>query len=186
LLDFDTFINSGFYIVAKLVEELLEGFGFDEVPNKLGFQLSTTDANQTPSKIGGKLVMAGVVLLSLLQALPMMGLDSFAVHVNTFAGFAVQMLVGLVILAAGMYLANLAAKQIKSSGVESADMLATIAKLSILVFTGGFALQHVGVSASIINVAFGSLLGGLGLAVAIAFGWGGRDAAKRILDRHVK
>jgi hypothetical protein len=171
-------------IIAKLAEDLLAGFGFDQVPEKLGLKLA--NASQTPSKLGGNLLLAAIVLLSLQQALPMMGLDSFAGHVNTFAGFAVQLLLGLVILAAGMYLANLAARQIKGSGVESADMLATVAKMSILVFAGGFALQHIGVSASIINVAFGSLLGGLGLAVAIAFGWGGRDAAKRILDRHVK
>jgi hypothetical protein len=47
-------------------------------------------------------------------------------------------------------------------------------------------LQHIGVSPTIVNTAFMSLLGGLGVAIAIAFGWGGRDAAKRILDRHVK
>jgi hypothetical protein len=46
-------------------------------------------------------------------------------------------------------------------------------------------LERMGLSTSIVNVAFGTLLGGLGLAAAIAFGWGGRDAAKRLLDRYV-
>jgi len=113
-------------------------------------------------------------------------LDAFAEHVDTFAGFAVRLLIALVMLGAGMYLANLAAKQIKASGIENSDLLATVAKVAVFFFAGGFALQHLGVSASLINVAFGSLLGGLGLAIAIAFGWGGRDAAKRVLDRHIK
>ena len=173
-------------IVATLVEDLLEGFGVNSVPEKLGFKLSNNNPDQTPAKIGGKLTLAAIVLLSLQQALPMMGLDAFAEHVDTFAAFAVRLLIAMVMLVAGMYLANLAAKQIKSSGIDNADLLSTIAKVAVFFFAGGFALQHLGVSASLINVAFGSLLGGLGLAVAIAFGWGGRDAAKRVLDRHIK
>jgi len=173
-------------IVATLVEDLLEGFGINSVPEKMGLKLGNTNPAQTPAKIAGKLVLGAIVLLSLMQALPMMGLDAFAEHVDTFAGFAVRLLIALVMLGAGMYLANLAAKQIKASGIENSDLLATVAKVAVFFFAGGFALQHLGVSASLINVAFGSLLGGLGLAIAIAFGWGGRDAAKRVLDRHIK
>ena len=173
-------------IVAKLVEDLLEGFGINTVPEKLGLRLNSLSPEQSPAKIVGKLVLAAIVLLSLMQALPMMGLDAFAVHVNTFAAFAMRLVIALVMLVAGMYLANLAANQIKASGMDNADLLATVAKVAVFFFAGGFALQHLGVSPSLINVAFGSLLGGLGLAIAIAFGWGGRDAAKRVLDRHIK
>jgi hypothetical protein len=173
-------------LVATLVEDLAEGFGINSVPEKLGLKLSNLNENQSPAKIAGKLVLAAIVLLSLMQALPMMGLDAFAGHVNTFAAFAIRLLIALVMLAAGMYLANLAANQIKASGIENSELLATIAKVAVFFFAGGFALQHLGVSSSLINVAFGSLLGGLGLAIAIAFGWGGRDAAKRVLDRHIK
>ena len=173
-------------IVSKLVEDLLAGFGFDKMPEKLGLNMSNAGPDFSPSKIGGKLTLAGIVLLSLMQALPMMGLDSFAGTVNQFSGFAVRLLVGVVMLAAGMFLANFAAKQIKASGMDNADLVSNIARVAVMIFAGGFALQHVGVSPSIVNTAFMSILGGLGVAVAIAFGWGGRDAAKRILDRHVK
>ena len=120
------------------------------------------------------------------EALPMMELGPLAAHVDTFSAFAVRLFVGLVIFALGMFLSTMAANQITGSGMENSKMLATIARCAILVFAGGFALQHIGVSSTIVNTAFMSLLGGLGVAVAIAFGWGGRDAAKRILDRHVK
>jgi len=78
------------------------------------------------------------------------------------------------------------ANLIKDSGVKNGAQLGTVARAAIAIFAGGFALQEIGLSGSIINVAFGSLLGGLGLAAAIAFGWGGRDAAKRVVDRYVK
>ena len=116
----------------------------------------------------------------------MMELGPLAAHVDTFSAFVVKLFVAVVILALGMFLSTMAANQIKGSGMDNASMLATIARGAILVFAGGFALQHIGVSPTIVNTAFMALLGGLGVAVAIAFGWGGRDAAKRILDRHIK
>ena len=172
--------------VSKLAEELLTGVGFDKFPEQLGVNLSSTNPDQTPSKIGGKVVWAGIVLMGLTQALPMMELGPLAAHVDTFSAFAVKLLVASVILALGMFLSTMAVNQIKGSGMENAGMLSMIARGAVLVFAGGFALQHIGVSPTIVNTAFMSLLGGLGLAVAIAFGWGGRDAAKRVLDRHIK
>jgi len=125
--------------IAKLAQEFLSGVGFDSAPEKIGLNLSST--GQTPSELGGKAVMGGIILMGLSQALPLMELGPLASHVDTF---------------------------------------------SVLFFAGGFALQHIGVSSTIVNTAFIALLGGLGVALAISFGWGGRDAAKRFLDRHVK
>lgn len=172
-------------LVGGIVTDLLKGVGFDHAPAKIGLNLNAEGAN-APSNLAGKLVMFAIVLLSALQALPMMGLGEMATYVETFAGFAVNVLMACVILGAGLYLGNLVATLIKDSGVSNADQLGMVARAAIAIFAGGFALQEIGLSASIINVAFGSLLGGLGLAAAIAFGWGGRDAAKRVVDRYVK
>ena len=172
-------------LVGGIVTDLLKGVGFDNAPAKIGLNLNTTGEN-APSNLAGKLVMVAIVLLSALQALPMMGLGELSVHVETFAGFAVKALMACVILGAGLYLGNLVANLIKDSGVNNGAQLGMVARAAIAIFAGGFALQEIGLSASIINVAFGSLLGGLGLAAAIAFGWGGRDAAKRVVDRYVK
>lgn len=172
-------------LVGGIVTDLLQGVGFDNAPAKIGLNLHSEGAN-APSNLAGKLVMFAIVLLSVLQALPMMGLEELAIYVETFAGFAVNVLMACVILGAGLYLGNLVATLIKDSGVNNANQLGFIARTVIAIFASGFALQEIGLSASIINVAFGSLLGGLGLAAAIAFGWGGRDAAKRVVDRYVK
>ena len=172
-------------LVADLVQDLLSGVGFDNIPQKIGLNLVNTPESISPSKLGGKLVLVSIVLLAAMQALPMMGLENFATHLETFAGFATRVLLGIVILGLGMYIANFVAKLIVQSGAKNANRLAIVAKVVILVFAGGFALQQMGLSSSIVNVAFASILGGLGLAAAIAFGWGGRDAAKRILDRLV-
>ena len=43
------------------------------------------------------------------------------------------------------------------------------------------ALRHMGLANEIINLAFGLILGSAAVAVAIAFGLGGRDVAARQL-----
>jgi hypothetical protein len=126
-----------------------------------------------------------IMLLAVMQALPMMGMSMLADHLSTIIGFGTQVLVGLAILALGLYLGNLASKFVAESGVPNASKLALAAKVAIVVFAGAIGLERMGLSSSIVNVAFGTLLGGLGIAAAIAFGWGGRDAAKRIVDRYV-
>lgn len=171
-------------IVADIVEDLLSGVGFDLMPAKLGLRLESSES-AAPSRLAGRLALVAILLLSAMQALPMMGLEHLAVHLQTFVGFATQVLLGIAIVAAGMYIANFVADLIRESGADNHAKWAVLARVAILIFTGGFALQQMGLSASIVNLAFGSLLGGLALAAAIAFGWGGRDAAKRIVDRMV-
>jgi hypothetical protein len=171
-------------LIAGIAEDVLSGVGFNELPTKMGLT-SAAKMKSSPSNLAGKALTVIVMLLATMQALPMMGLSSLAGHLEQFVGFGTQVLLGLAILGLGVYLANMAAGFVRDSGVEGADKLATIARVAIIVFAGAMGLERMGLSTSIVNVAFGSLLGGLGIAAAIAFGWGGRDAAKRILDRYV-
>lgn len=176
------------YFVAKLisgiVSELLSGVGFDQTIQKLGLT-KTQSMSSTPSELAGKVLLVIVMVLATMQALPMMGLEMFAGHLEQLIEFTTQVAVGLVLIGLGIYLSNVAASFIRESGIQGSDQLATVARVAIIIFAGAMGLERMGLSSSIVNVAFGTLLGGLGLAAAIAFGWGGRDAAKRLLDRYV-
>ncbi|HEX3247474.1 MAG TPA: hypothetical protein VHX16_18860, partial [Chloroflexota bacterium] len=94
-----------------------------------------------------------------------------------------QILLGLIIFAVGLYLANLAEDVIRSSGTSNAELLSTAARVAILVMAGAMALRQMGLANEIVNLAFGLLLGAIAVAAAIAFGFGGRDLAARQLER---
>ncbi|MFM2080110.1 MAG: hypothetical protein RLZZ219_792, partial [Cyanobacteriota bacterium] len=79
--------------------------------------------------------------------------------------------------AVGLYLANLAAGLLRSSGSQQGALLAQICRVAIVAFSGAMALQQIGVAPSIVNLAFGLLLGAIAVAAALAFGLGGRDVA---------
>ena len=44
-------------------------------------------------------------------------------------------------------------------------------------------LRQMGLADNIVNMAFGFTLGSVAVAVALAFGLGGRDAAKAVADK---
>ena len=67
-----------------------------------------------------------------------------------------------------------------------AVFLAFASRLAILVLAGAMALRQMGLANEIINIAFGMLLGAIAIAVAIAFGVGGRDVAAGELEQWVR
>ncbi|NIO72751.1 MAG: mechanosensitive ion channel, partial [Anaerolineae bacterium] len=123
-----------------------------------------------------------IMLFAAIEASRLLGFVLLADLVAQFTAFAGQVILGLIILAIGLYLANLAAKTVQASGVAQAGMLALAARISILVLAGAMALRQMGLANEIINLAFGLLLGAIAVAVALAFGLGGREAAARELE----
>jgi len=89
-----------------------------------------------------------------------------------------RILAGLVIFAIGLFLANLAFNIITSSGERQAQILGQVARIAIIALVSAMALQQIGVASDIVNLAFGLLLGAIAVAIALAFGLGGRDIAR--------
>ena len=100
-----------------------------------------------------------------------------------FVGFAGQVILALIIFGIGLYLANLAHSFIKSAGGAQSQMTATIARMAILVLAGAMGLRQMGIADDIVNLAFGILLGALGVAAALAFGLGSREIAGQEVAR---
>ncbi len=177
-------------IVSTVVTDVLKGSGADQLPAKLGIAAfeNTDDASEAKSFSGliGKLVLVATVLFAALQALPMMGLSALGNQMEEFVGLAGNVVLAVVVFGLGLYLGNLAAGAIRGLGIKNSAVLANVARWSIVVLAGTMALSRSGLApASVVNLAFGLILGAIALAGAIAFGWGGRDAAKRFLEERV-
>jgi hypothetical protein len=67
--------------------------------------------------------------------------------------------------------------------MESAKLLSRTVRWFIIILALTMALYHLGVAEKIIVSAFTIIFGGMVLALAIAFGWGGRELAKDFLER---
>ena len=66
--------------------------------------------------------------------------------------------------------------------MSHAGLLSGIARVAILVLSGSIAIRHMGLANEIVGLAFGLILGAVAVAVAIAFGIGGRNVDARKLE----
>jgi len=70
-----------------------------------------------------------------------------------------------------------------AASLASADLLSQVARWSIVIFTIMAALIQLGVATELIQILFAGLIFMLALAGGIAFGLGGKDKAKEIIDQ---
>ncbi len=173
-------------LVETLVANLLGGIGFDAILVRLGLGRTSSAGQRTPSGVVGYLVFVAIMLVAATEAARQLGFLVLADLITRFMVFAGEVILGLVILAIGLYLANVAASVIETSNAAHARLLAIAARVSIIVLAGAMALRQMGVASDIINLAFGLLLGAIALAVALAVGLGGRDIAARELNEVIE
>ncbi len=193
--------------VSELVTSILTSIGFNNIPQWLGISrrpvsptvlpleppLSSTVPpsatpldiatappplpTRTPSEWVGIIALVGIMLVAALTAVDILQIQALRVVVGQLLLIAGRVVVALVILALGLYLSNLAFSLIASSGTRQARFLAYTARIAILALVIAMALQQMGIAPNIVNLAFGLLLGGIAVAIALAFGLGGREVA---------
>ncbi|HEY9810681.1 MAG TPA: mechanosensitive ion channel [Halomicronema sp.] len=193
--------------IGELVTNILTGIGFNNVFNWIGLhnvpitrttttprfvepvepidpmdpsatiiQPSTT-VNRTPSEIVGIIVLVGIMLFAAVTATDVLNLPALTAIVGRILAISGKVLVGVIVFAIGLYLANLAFNIIRSSGTSQSNFLAQSARIAIITLVGAMALDQMGIASSIVNLAFGLLFGAVAVAIALAFGLGGRDIA---------
>lgn len=157
---------------------LTERAGLDAFWRQGGLQADT------PAVIGA-LVQLMVVLAALLLAANGLGLGVLAELLSRALWFVPRLMLALLILALGAYFARFVGQSVRNQaaehGLADAGALARLAQVAVQVVVVLIALDHLDIGGGIVRWSFLILLGGVVLALALAFGLGGRDwAAARI------
>ncbi|AFY67768.1 Conserved TM helix repeat-containing protein [Geitlerinema sp. PCC 7407] len=189
--------------VSELVSSILTSLGFNNVFNWLGLRspmartpveppVMPSDAatstptvtsiqpsvpQRTPSEVVGLVALVGIMLFAAVAAVNVLEIEALTTLITGLVVVSGRVLSGIVVFAIGLYLANLSFGLIASSGSSQARILAQTARIAVIALTGAMALQQMGIATNIVNLAFGLLLGAIAVAIALAFGLGGRDVA---------
>lgn len=170
-------------IVGGMASNVLNAAGFDSIPARLGVGRKPKKGEQTPSAIVGYLVVVAIMLFATIEAMDLVGFTVLARLVSEFLVFAGQVVLGLIIFAIGLYLANLAANTVRATNINQAELLSFASRIAILVLAGAIGLRQMGVANEIITIGFGLLFGTVAVASAIAFGIGGRGFATKVVEQ---
>jgi hypothetical protein len=182
-----------FYVarfVGSLVARLLSAAGADGLPAMLGVGGVFSGFLQ-PSTLASRLIVFFAMLFGTVEAANRLGFTQVRDVVTLFIEFGSHVLMGGVILVIGFWLAGLARRvieQTEKTGQTSERcnvLLARIAQFAILGLVFAMGLRAMGIADDIVQLAFGLVLGAIAVAVALAFGLGGREPARKLLDRWI-
>ena len=174
-----------FYIVGKYVTQILRQLLFnvkaDELPMRMG--MGEMFGNRSLSKLAADAAFFFIMFFGLITAMERLEFTQLSGMLSNILDMSGSIFFGLILLAAGNFIANLAYKALEPSD----SFLAGIARMAILGLFLAISLSSMGVADQIINLAFGLILGAVAVAIALSYGLGGREAAGRhmaeILDR---
>ncbi len=168
-------------LLAGLVSDLLASAGFNQLIKQVGVPVSEA---RLPSQYVGQLVLIGVLLFAILGATELVGFEPLSVIISSLIEFAFQAVLAAVILLLGILIANKVADIVAGTNISA--LTASIARAAIIVLASAMALRQLGVANDIINLAFGIMLGAIGLGVALAIGLGGKEVAGKELESLVQ
>jgi hypothetical protein len=128
-----------------------------------------------------------VIIAALMSAFNSLGLTHLTDLLHRVVLFTPKILVAMLALVLGSYFARFVGNAVTTYCVEAripdSDLLGKIAQYLIMAFVIMIALSQVEVGGDIVQRSFLVILGGIVLALALAFGLGGKDWAAALLER---
>jgi hypothetical protein len=128
-----------------------------------------------------------VIFATLMIAFNGLGLTYITDLLGRVVLFAPKLLVAMLVVVFGSYCARFVGGAVHTyctdAQIPDADLLGGIARSLIVIFVVMIALSQVEIGGDIVQRTFLIILGGLVLALALAFGLGGKDWAAAMLER---
>ncbi|WP_100397962.1 mechanosensitive ion channel [Bacillus sp. FJAT-44742] len=176
---------AGYYLakfVSELLTSLLQRTGINSVYDYLGWdRRPAADSKFDLASILGQITKVIIILFFTVEALNVLQLDVLNQIGNAIIVYLPMLISALIILGLGLFGGNLIQNVMKK--YTNSSFSAAIVKYIIIIFAVFMTLDQLGFASTIVNIGFLLILGGLSVAFAISFGIGGREFAKRNLDK---
>ena len=170
--------------IGKLVARLLGRAGLDRAmhggPGGGFVQKVTT----SPSRLLGTIAKWAVLLAAISIAVSVLGIEALSDFVDTIFGYLPNVLAALLIfLVAGAIAAGISGVVGRIMGDTAlGKIIATAAPILVMTIATFMILEQLKIAENIVTITYAALLGAIALGSALAFGLGGRDVARQILD----
>jgi hypothetical protein len=127
-----------------------------------------------------------ILILFLIPTLEAWGLSRATLVLNQLLFYIPNLIIAILILFIGIVSSNLIADVVKQStksiGNGSAQTLIITSRAGVIFFTSLIVLNQLGVAQDLIRILFTGIVAMVAIAGGLAFGLGGKDHAKDILE----
>jgi hypothetical protein len=175
-------------VIRRLVDWLLKAVRFDTLADKAGISeiLSKGDLKITAREVVSGLVYWLVIIMVLVMTVNALGLPNTSDVLASLFAYIPNVIAALLVLVVAMFLAGFVSGIVRiaagNAKLPKPELLAGISRWAIIIFALTIALAQLGIATLLVTATFNIILGGIVLALAIAFGLGGKDAAARYLE----
>jgi hypothetical protein len=184
------------WIFARLLRrfsvKLLKLVRFDEAAERAGFEdfLVQGGVRQTAVTIVADILYWLVLLALIFASLRTLGIQAGEELFNRLILYIPNVVVAILVLLLGSLFGKavrtIAFAYLNNIGVEGAGVISSLAHWAILFFVVSLALEQLSIGGQVLVSAFQIGFGALCLALALAFGLGGREWAAQILEKKWK
>jgi len=168
---------------AARVDRLSERSGINELLQKGGLK-------EPLSVLLSRIVGWLVVFIFIFIALRALEVPTVQQLLESFLLYLPNVVVAVLILIFGYLLSNFLGRAALiasvNAGIKMSGLIGKLVKLTVLVLSITMSLEQLGIGSGTITIAFAVLFGGVVLALALAFGLGGRDLAREYLEKRIK
>ena len=174
--------------VGKIISELLRRAKFDKIFEKTKWDeaLDKADVKMDMSGFIGALVKWILAIVFLSAAVEILGLAQFAIFLGAIVSWLPNVVVAAAIFVVAVIVADFAEKVIKAivgkMNVKYVNLVGAVVRWAIWVFAGLIILSQLGVGAEIMQILISGFVGLIVVSAALAFGLGGKDLAREILE----
>jgi hypothetical protein len=180
------------WLLKVVVRRLLVLARFDRLCNTWGIlqALRRAEIHAAPSALAGISVFWVVLASFGMAALAALEVGVVNQLISSFFLYLPRILAAFVILVAGFLLSGFLARATLlaavNANVPSPRLISLVVKLLITILSFAMALEQLQIAKSIVLAAFVITFGAVMLCLAIAFGVGGKDVARHVLERQFK
>jgi len=180
------------WVIKTILLRFLKAIQFDRVSERWGLThiLSKGGVTYSPASLLSRFFYWIIVLVTLILGINALEVAATHHFVTQFFNYLPHLFAGILIMVIGylvaVFLGQAALIAAVNAQMESARLLSRCVRWFLIFLSLTMALYHLGIAERVIVTAFSITFGGIVLALAVAFGWGGRELAKDFLERLYK
>jgi hypothetical protein len=177
-------------VVRWIVLRACERLALDRRLREWGVAAPASRERPGPSRLVGRVSFWAVLLAGAFLGVSVLDTPAATALSMRLVEYVPRAVVALATLGVGLAAARFVERNVLigavNMGLQSARLLALGTRWLVLLVAAAVALDHAGVGATVVTLAFGTLFAGIVLALALAVGLGARDLVARSLERHFR
>lgn len=175
-------------LIRQLIDKLLQIVRFDTLADKTGISdvIKKGDLKITASQVLSSLVYWLIIIMVLVMTVDALGLPKASDVLAGLFGYIPNVIAALLVIVVAIFLASFVSAIVQTAAgnakMPRPEVLAGLTRWAIIIFAATIALVELGIAPLLVTTTFNIILGGIVLALALAFGLGAKDCVAKWLE----